>query len=68
MRAATHRKLGLLLYISSFKNLTLNQAFEKMHFFKILNDIIMVKELKKDLKFPKLNKPLHVPTYVSLGF
>ncbi|MFW9829802.1 MAG: GNAT family N-acetyltransferase [Candidatus Thorarchaeota archaeon] len=68
MRAATHRKLGLLLYISSFKNLTLNQAFKKMHFFKILNDIIMVKELKKDLKFPKLNKPLYVPTYVSLGF
>ncbi|MFX0037303.1 MAG: GNAT family N-acetyltransferase [Candidatus Hermodarchaeota archaeon] len=67
IKAATRRKLGILIYISSFKNIVLNQAFKEMQFFKIQNVVIMIKELKKNLKFPKLKKPLYIPTYLSLG-
>ncbi|MFX1328943.1 MAG: GNAT family N-acetyltransferase [Promethearchaeota archaeon] len=67
IKAATRRKLGILIYISSFKNIVLNQAFKEMQFFKIQSGIIMIKELKKNLKFPKIKKPLYIPTYLSLG-
>ncbi|MFX1378298.1 MAG: GNAT family N-acetyltransferase [Promethearchaeota archaeon] len=67
LKAATHRHLGILLYTSSFNANYLNQAFRGMSFFKIQNDVIMVKELKKNLKFPKLKKPLFIPTYLTLG-
>ena len=67
IKAATQRDLGALLYTSSLNANDLNQAFKGMSFFKIKNDVIMVKELKKNLKFPKLKKPLFIPTYLSLG-
>jgi GNAT superfamily N-acetyltransferase len=67
VQAGTHRRLTALLFESSFKNEILNQAFKGMCFFKIKNDVIMVKELKEGLKFPKLRKPLYIPTYISLG-
>ncbi len=67
IRAANHRYLGVLLYTSSLKAKSLNQAFKGMSFFKIQNDVIMVKELKKNIKFPKLKKPLFIPTYLALG-
>ncbi|MFW9969675.1 MAG: GNAT family N-acetyltransferase [Candidatus Odinarchaeota archaeon] len=67
IKAATRRYLGALLYASSLKANTLNQAFKGMRFFRIQNDVIMVKELKKNLKFPNLKKPLYVPTSLTLG-
>ncbi len=67
IRAANHRYLGVLLYTSSLRAKYLNQAFKGMSFFKFQNDVIMVKELKKNLKFPKLKKPLFVPSYLALG-
>ena len=67
IRAASHRYLGVLLYTSSFNAKYLNQAFKGMSFFKIQNDVIMVKELKQNIKFPKLKKPLFIPTYLALG-
>jgi ribosomal protein S18 acetylase RimI-like enzyme len=67
IRAANHRSLGVLLYASSLNAKYLNQAFKAMSFFKIQNDVIMVKELKHDIKFPKLKKPLFIPTYLALG-
>jgi hypothetical protein len=67
VRAANHRHLGVLLYTSSLNAKYLNQAFKGMSFFKIQNDVIMVKELKENIKFPKLKKPLFIPTYLALG-
>jgi len=67
IRAANYRYLGVLLYTSSLKAKFLNQAFKGMSFFKIQNDVIMVKELKENIRFPKLKKPLFIPTYLALG-
>ncbi|MFX1504143.1 MAG: GNAT family N-acetyltransferase [Promethearchaeota archaeon] len=68
IKAATRRYLGALLYSSTLNANNLNRAFKGMSFFKIQMDVIMIKELKKNLKFPKLKKPLYIPTYVTLGF
>jgi ribosomal protein S18 acetylase RimI-like enzyme len=67
IRAANHRNLGVLLYASSLNAKYLNQAFKGMSFFKIQNDVIMIKELKENVKFPKLKKPLYIPSYLALG-
>jgi ribosomal protein S18 acetylase RimI-like enzyme len=67
LKAATQRNLGALLCTSSVKANNLNQAFKQMSFIKIQNDVVMVKELKNNLKFPILKKPLYIPTYLSLG-
>ncbi len=67
IKAATQRYLGVLLYQSSLKADALNQAFKGMCFFRIQKDVIMIKELKKNLKFPPSKKPLFIPTYITLG-
>ncbi|MFX1417587.1 MAG: GNAT family N-acetyltransferase [Promethearchaeota archaeon] len=67
IKAATRRYLGVLLFESSLNADDLNRAFKGMFFFRIQNDVIMIKELKKNLKFPKRKKPFFLPTYVSLG-
>ncbi|MFX0004979.1 MAG: GNAT family N-acetyltransferase [Candidatus Hodarchaeota archaeon] len=67
LKAATQRHLSALLYTSSSKSNNLNQAFKGMSFIKIQSDVVMVKELKNNLKFPRLKKPLFIPTYLSLG-
>ncbi|MFW9877520.1 MAG: GNAT family N-acetyltransferase, partial [Candidatus Thorarchaeota archaeon] len=67
IKAATQRYLAALFYISSLKADDLNRAFKGTCFFRIQNDVIMIKELKKNLKFPKHKKPFFLPTYVSLG-
>ena len=67
IEAAMQRHLGALLYTSSLNADYLNKAFKGMSFFRIQNDVVMVKELKKNLKFPKLKKPLFIPTYLTLG-
>jgi ribosomal protein S18 acetylase RimI-like enzyme len=67
MRAATQRPVGVLIYRSTFKDKDLNQAFKGMNFFSIKDSVIMIKELKPNLKFPQIKKPLFCPTYVSLG-
>jgi GNAT superfamily N-acetyltransferase len=68
LRASTRRFLTLLIYQSSLDDRDINEAFRGMSFLKIKGTVIMIKELKENLKFPKLNKPLYVPTYTSLGF
>lgn len=67
IKAATQRHLGVLLYTSSVNANYLNKAFKGMSFFRIQNGVVMAKELKKNLKFPKLKKPLFIPTYLTLG-
>jgi len=68
LKSATRRFLTLLIYQSTLADLDLNEAFRGMNFLKIKGQVIMIKELKENLKFPKLNKPLNFPTYTSLGF
>ena len=67
MKAATRRPVGALIYRSTLKDKELNQAFKGMNFFRIQDDVIMIKELKPNLKFPQIKKPLFIPTYISLG-
>jgi hypothetical protein len=49
------------------KSININQAFKEMCFMRIQNDVIMIKELKENLKFPKLKKPLFIPSYLAIG-
>ncbi|UCC20621.1 MAG: GNAT family N-acetyltransferase [Promethearchaeota archaeon] len=67
IKAATRRHLAVLVYESSLKAGYLNRAFKGMQFLRIQNDVVMIKELKTNLKFPKCKKPLYLPTYISLG-
>ncbi|NVM37619.1 MAG: GNAT family N-acetyltransferase [Candidatus Lokiarchaeota archaeon] len=67
MKAATHRSLGLLLYISSIKDYTLNKAFKGMNFLRFQSEVVMLKVLKENLKIPQIKKPLFLPTYISIG-
>jgi hypothetical protein len=67
IKAATRRSLGVLLYESGLRDVDLNRAFKGMLFFRIQSAVIMIKELKPNLKFPKLKKPLIIPTALSLG-
>ena len=68
MKAATRRFFGVLMFEGTNKEIDLNKALRGMHFFKIQDSVIMIKELKNDIKFPNIKKPLFVPTYVTLGF
>ncbi len=67
MKAATRRSLAVLMYLSPLKDKDLNRAFKGMNFLKIKANVTMIKELKLNLKFPNLKKPLFCPTYVSFG-
>ncbi|MCK4780796.1 MAG: GNAT family N-acetyltransferase, partial [Candidatus Lokiarchaeota archaeon] len=64
MKAATHRSISLLLYISSIKDYTLNKAFKGMNFLRFKSDVVMLKVLKENLKIPQIKKPLFLPTYL----
>ena len=68
MKVATRRSLAVLMYISPLKDIYLNKAFSRMNFLKIKGNVTMIKELKSNLKFPKIKAPLFVPTYVTFGF
>ncbi|MHA2390856.1 MAG: GNAT family N-acetyltransferase [Promethearchaeota archaeon] len=68
MKAATRRFFGVLMFEGTKNNYDLNKALKGMNFLKIQESVIMIKELKNHVKFPKIRKPLFVPTYVSLGF
>jgi hypothetical protein len=68
IRAATRRFLGMLLFKSTVGDNDLNKALMGYTFLKSQDTVAMVKELKEDIKFPKLKKPIHIPTYITLGF
>jgi hypothetical protein len=68
MKAATRRFFGVLMFEGSKNDYVLNKALKGMNFLRIQDSMIMIKELKNHIKFPKIKKPLFVPTYVSLGF
>jgi len=68
IKAATRRSIGVLIFKSTSKDKDLNQAFKGLNFLTIRDSVIMVKELKSNLKFPQIKAPLYIPTYVSLGF
>jgi len=68
MKAATRRLLGVVIYNSTIKDKDLNQAFKGMNFLRVRSDVIMIKELKKNLRFPHIKKPLFIPSYLTIGF
>lgn len=67
MKAATRRLLGVLIFNSTIKDEDLNQAFKGMNFLRIQGNVVMIKELKKNLSFPHIKKPFFKPTYLSFG-
>ncbi|MHA1915616.1 MAG: GNAT family N-acetyltransferase [Promethearchaeota archaeon] len=67
IKAASKKFIGVLIYTSPQKAKRLIKGFQGMNFFKIQNDVVMVKELKPNIKFPQIDKPLYIPTYISLG-
>jgi ribosomal protein S18 acetylase RimI-like enzyme len=68
MKAATRRLLGVVIYNSTIKDKDLNQAFKGMNCLRVRIDVIMIKELKKNLRFPHIKKPLFIPSYLTIGF
>ena len=68
LRAATQRSLGLLIYHSTVNDTDLNRAFTELGFLKIKGEVIMINELRENLMFPKITKPLYIPTHTSTGF
>ena len=68
MKAATRRLVGVVIYNSTIKDEDLNQAFKGTNFLRIRSDVIMIKELKKNLRFPHIKKPLFIPSYLTIGF
>jgi len=68
LKAATRRFIGLLIYRSPLRDYNFNRAFRSMNFIRLKEEVIMVKELIPNLKFPQFKKPLFIPTYVSIGY
>jgi len=68
IKAATQRFTAVLMYLSPLKDKDLNTAFKNMNFLRIKSNVTMIKEMKVNLKFPQVNAPLFVPTYVTWGF
>ncbi|MFW9866673.1 MAG: GNAT family N-acetyltransferase [Candidatus Thorarchaeota archaeon] len=68
MRATTRRHLGVLLFKTTLGDTDLIEALRRSSFLKIQDTGAMVKELKNDVKFHDIKKPLFIPTYVTLGF
>lgn len=68
LKVATRRFLGVLMFEGTKNDYILNKALRGMHFLHIQNSVIMIKELKDGVKFPKITKPLFIPSYVTLGF
>ena len=67
MRAATRRSVALLICFSSSRNYRLNNAFKKFNFLRLHDSVMMIKELREDIKLPRVKKPLFIPTYLSFG-
>lgn len=68
LKAATQRLLGILIYKSASKDHDLHRSFRSMNFLKFETDVMMMKVLKEDIKISTFNKPLFIPSYISLGF
>ena len=67
LKAATHRWVGTLIYKSTLQDKIINKAFKHMNFLRLKDDVIMIKELKPNLKFPQIKKPLFISTSLNLG-
>ena len=67
MKAATQRSTALLIYFSSSRNNNLNLAFKMYNFIRIPDSVVMIKELKEDVKIPNIKKPLFIAAHLSFG-
>ena len=67
MRAATRRSVALLICFSSSRNYRLNNAFKRFNFLRLRDSVMMIKELREDIKVPRVKKPLFIPTSLSFG-
>jgi len=67
LKAATRRWVGTLIYKSTLRDNAINKAFKHMNFLMFKDDVIMIKELKSNLKFPQTMKPLFISTALNLG-
>lgn len=67
MKAAIHKKLGILIYSGDSSNHILNNNFLKLGFLKLKGSVFMIKEFNESIDYTKLKKPLYLPTYLTSG-
>ncbi|MFX1409760.1 MAG: GNAT family N-acetyltransferase [Promethearchaeota archaeon] len=67
LKAATRRFLGVLVYSSSSRDFDLHRGFRAMNFLKLQNEVIMIRIIKKEIKIPKLKKPIFILPHVAFG-
>jgi len=67
LKAATRRGIAGLLFITSSIDLYLIKALTSMLFIKLKGASVMAKIFNKDFDNIKLNKPIYIPTYISLS-
>lgn len=68
VKAARKRNIGGIFYNGSGKDYDLIRSFNYSCFLNFKAGIVMIKKLKRNLKPLKSNRPLFIPTYVSLGY
>jgi len=68
LKAAIRRFIGVLLYQSDSKNKRIHKALTRMNFPKFPGEVIMIKQMKQNIKIIDVKKPIYLPTYVSRGF
>ena len=67
IKAATRRKVGILIHLVTFKDYDLHRALRNMNYLKFKAESIMMKTLKENIRISKFKKPLFLPTYISMG-
>ncbi|MFX1356155.1 MAG: GNAT family N-acetyltransferase [Promethearchaeota archaeon] len=67
LKAATQRGIAGLLFITSSIDLYLIKALTSMLFIKLKGASVMAKIFNEKFKEIKLNKPIYIPTYISLS-
>jgi len=67
VKAADKRKIGGLFVQAPGRFNEMYRGFRGMNFFMFKGGVTMIRPMKKDIKIPKLKKPLFVPTYVNKG-
>ncbi len=67
IKAATQRFIGIIISRSDYQNEALMNGFKGLNFFTFKNDMVMIKKIKEDIKFPKLKRPFYIPTSLTLS-
>jgi ribosomal protein S18 acetylase RimI-like enzyme len=67
-QAARERNIGGIFYNGSDRDYDLIRSFTFSSFLNFKAGMVMIKELKRNIKWLESSRPIYIPTYVSLGF